>query len=607
MFVGPIFARELLTTPRRPAHFVIRAAIVGLFFVLMWTAWQAVVGFAQAPKLGDMARFNSILFQLLSLTQILLATFTAGLYGTSSISHEKDRRTFILLLVTRLKDGEIVLDKFLCGMLQVGSVLLLMLPVFTLSALLGGVSFGQIGGVFAVTLGAALLSNAIGVIVAAWRDKTYQSVAMTMLAVTLVLLAVEALVGLAGGRAVLGIPAETLAEILSPLRATMAVVNGTSARVTVGGFSVSTALVHLALVGSFALGLLITATLMLRIWNPRGEPIQVPEADEGDEARRIERAKRQAAGLAPELHPETPASPVKSGRRDPFRKVWENCVLWREVATRAYGTKAILIKLAYYVIVALLTGAVILSLPNRSGESSAASGTVAGTTAVLCVLSLLLINAQSVTAITSERDIKSLDLLLVTDIKPTEFVLGKLGGILLNTIEMVLTPVVFLWAWHAAGIVPTLDAVYTTLAWGVWVAWAAVLGIHLGLRYESTKVSLANSMGTMFLLFVGIFVCLFLVLVSGRFDFQWGSFILFIVLGSIGLWISLSANAPSNAIGLAASLMPISTFYCLIAFVVGDRTAPFLVGAGVYGFAVAALLVPLLAEFDVATGRTAGD
>jgi hypothetical protein len=120
-------------------------------------------------------------------------------------------------------------------------------------------------------------------------------------------------------------------------------------------------------------------------------------------------------------------------------------------------------------------------------------------------------------------------------------------------------------------------------------------------------VSLANSMGTMFLLFVGIFVCLFLVLVSGRFDFQWGSFILFIVLGSIGLWISLSANAPSNAIGLAASLMPISTFYCLIAFVVGDRTAPFLVGAGVYGFAVAALLVPLLAEFDVATGRTAGD
>ena len=33
---------------------------------------------------------------------------------------------------------------------------------------------------------------------------------------------------------------------------------------------------------------------------------------------------------------------------------------------------------------------------------------------------------------------------------------------------------------------------------------------------------------------------------------------------------------------------------------------PFLVLAGAFGFAIAAMLVPLLSEFDVALGRTSG-
>jgi hypothetical protein len=113
----------------------------------------------------------------------------------------------------------------------------------------------------------------------------------------------------------------------------------------------------------------------------------------------------------------------------------------------------------------------------------------------------------------------------------------------------------------------------------------------------------------MFLLFVGILICLFLILVSGqgRFGAQWASFLLFIVLGSIGLWVSLSADAPSNAIGLTSAILPFATFYCVVAFLVADATGPlfsFLVSSAVYSFAVAALLVPLLTEFDVATGRT---
>jgi hypothetical protein len=37
-----------------------------------------------------------------------------------------------------------------------------------------------------------------------------------------------------------------------------------------------------------------------------------------------------------------------------------------------------------------------------------------------------------------------------------------------------------------------------------------------------------------------------------------------------------------------------------------DPLLPFLVLAGAFGFAVAAMLVPLVSEFDVALGRTTG-
>ena len=55
---------------------------------------------------------------------------------------------------------------------------------------------------------------------------------------------------------------------------------------------------------------------------------------------------------------------------------------------------------------------------------------------------------ERVTALTTERDLGALDLLLVTDVTAKEFVFGKLGGILYNTKEMVLLPMAlcgYLW------------------------------------------------------------------------------------------------------------------------------------------------------------------
>ena len=56
------------------------------------------------------------------------------------------------------------------------------------------------------------------------------------------------------------------------------------------------------------------------------------------------------------------------------------------------------------------------------------------------MLSLLLVSAQAVTSVTSERDGGALDVLLVTDISPKEFVFGKILGVLYNCKEYIIPP-----------------------------------------------------------------------------------------------------------------------------------------------------------------------
>ena len=144
MFAGPIIAREVLTAPRPLRFYVARASYVGLLFVGMWTAWQVLIGWREVTEFGVIARFGTLLFQIFSPLQLTFMLFFAPLAAATAIAHEKDRRTFVLLLMTDLRDTEIVAGKLMASLLLIGTLLATGAPVFFLCMLLGGVSPGQI-------------------------------------------------------------------------------------------------------------------------------------------------------------------------------------------------------------------------------------------------------------------------------------------------------------------------------------------------------------------------------------------------------------------------------------------------------------------------------
>src|SRR5205814_6820312 len=129
------------------------------------------------------------------------------------------------------------------------------------------------------------------------------------------------------------------------------------------------------------------------------------------------------------------------------REVAENPILWREIFTRAYGRRPLLVKAAYFIVLAFICYPALAQL--AAGGERPAFAAAYGLIPV-GVLSLLLIAAQATTAITSERDTGALDLLLVTDLTPKEFIFGKLGGIAYNAKEYLLPPLLLagVYAWY---------------------------------------------------------------------------------------------------------------------------------------------------------------
>ncbi|MBO0697896.1 MAG: ABC transporter permease, partial [Zavarzinella sp.] len=341
----------------------------------------------------------------------------------------------------------------------------------------------------------------------------------------------------------------------------------------------------------------------LRKWNPSGEPVMQREAPGDTDDDPTIRAKAHAAPGA-------------------VRDVWPNPILWREIRTLAYGRRPLLVKVAYGVVTILICYFAfgVLHGTQERPAFAAAYGLVPAV-----VLSLLLVSAQAVTSITSERDGRALDLLLVTDISPREFVFGKLGGVLYNTKEFIIPPLL-LAIYYAieGGLAYTRPDEYTFLrnfgpllcvlgAVLILFAFVMTLGLHVALRIENSRMSVVHTLGTVFFLSVGALVSIYLIVINGgSLGNQLLSFSAFIGLGIGGLWWVLSADRPSPALTLASILCPLGMFYAVVNILIAkpgsqesaDPLVPFLVIAAAFGFTISAMLVPLLSEFDVALGRT---
>jgi ABC-type transport system involved in multi-copper enzyme maturation permease subunit len=611
---GPILAREWMVAPRRLRFYAQRVVFVLVLFSLVCTAWALMAGIQHVRNLGDLARFGGLVFQLVVPLELIVALFLSAVAAASNVSQEKDRRTLILLLLTRLTSSEIVLGKLMSTLIGVANLVLAALPLLLLIAVLGGISSTQVFAATGIILVTATWTGALANMVAFWREKTFQTLAITLLAIVGWLVICEAIA--AGSMS--GIEPKW-AELLSPLRALWEVCQPIPAR-TWSSIPGGVAVAHCVLGLTAALLFSSLAIWRLRSWNP-SQQVR-PQAPEPDENYAVDvTATNLASHLAGDTvggdtvggdtREKTATNPaVRSWKVRAPRPMWNNPVLWREMCTWAYGRKLLMIRLAY---VALFAAAVLgLYWSVASGvalqRSRLADELIPLSARILTpffVVSFVMINALAVNSITNERDGQALDLLLATQITPTQFLFGKLIGVLYVTKEMVLLPIALIaYLWWQGGL--TTENFWFTLG-GLLVmdVFAAMLGIHCGMNYSQSRTAIGTSLGTLFFLFLGIATCMMIMMsFRGSFARQLPPFLAIILGGGTGLFVALGSRNPSPAIALAAFGLPFLTFFAITSFILrGQELVVFSVIMVAYGFATAAMIVPAVSEFDFAMGR----
>lgn len=626
-----------------------------ILLLLMGTAWLVVTGTQYIRDVGDSARFGMAWFQIAAPLQALVGFFAAAVIAAGSVCQEKDRRTLDLLLMTELTNRELVLGKLLGSLVTLFSMLAAGVPVFMLSALLGGISERQILLTFLVTAAAVLLGGAVGAMAAFWREKTFQALAFTIMTLVLWLALGEVAASGLFGQSWYGIEARVWAVVVSPWRAVLEAARPVpDASLSIFGLS------PLAAFGLFSAAVLaiITGitTVRVRTWNlvpdalrRRFGPAELKSLVEGPavrtqaglasapdesdteaasgetasgelsdwatkwEARGRSDASKEASQVGPSPQSATPAdgtedpaaAAIQAARKSArVRLVWDNPVLWREVCTWAYGRKVLLVKAAYWTLFAAAAAALAMFQRPEAGFSILPAAVLVP----FFLLSLILVNTQAVTALTTERDAGTLDLILVSQVTPKEFIFGKLLGTLYNVKEVVLLPLLLCGYLYWQGRISAENCFYLIVGLAVLYAFAAMLGLHAGLTYGNSRNAIAASLGTVFFLFIGVAVCMRVMLAfSGSFQAQLHPFLAFMIGGGAGLYLALGARNPSNAIALASFACPLATFYALTSVFLGQTHLAFLALAAAYGFATAAMLIPAVDEFDLATGRTTLD
>ena len=600
--IGPVFTREAVITPRRPRFFVFRSLYAFLLFILMSTAWFVVNGTQLITNVGDLARFGTILFNILCPLQLALILFLAAVQSASAISQEKDKNTLILLLLTRISNSELVLGKLFSSLLSIGVMLATAVPIFLLIVLFGGTSFQQVAWVFVVTTLSAIASGSLGATLGFWREKTFQTLSITALVLMFWIGIWEAVAF--SGIEFAGWTSNRIAGSFSPIRAIMA---ATDPAITLTWMSTVLPFCLVALFVSVALNAI--AIWRVRIWNPNREvrPGQQEEEEKNSIWGADHDLEAESAGEAESARSAHVDARIRVASQK-SRAVWDNPVLWREMCTWAYGRKVLVVQATYWVIFAGVVAAIVGILNSGVSQVTALGELIpayAQPLAPFFLVSLVIINALAVSSVTNERDGRSLDLLLVTDLSPREFLFGKIGGVFYVAKEMVALPLLLCVALWLFGQVSLENLLFLLTGLSILILFVTMLGIHCGMVYYNSRQAIAVSLGTVFFLFLGIMTCM-LIMISfstTSFESMLAPFLAFIVLGGIGLFVGLGPKNPSSALALASAALPISMFYAITSFLIGQTTPVYLLLVTVYGFTTAAMMIPALSEFNISMGR----
>lgn len=137
---NPVLQRELLVNLRTFRAFLLLLAYQVLLAAIVYFAWPQV----ERLDLSQDQEAARRLFDLLFLGQFVLASLMVPSFAAGTLTGEKERKTYEMLLASPLRPGAIVIGKLLAALAHLALLIFTSLPIVMLCLPLGGVSLYEV-------------------------------------------------------------------------------------------------------------------------------------------------------------------------------------------------------------------------------------------------------------------------------------------------------------------------------------------------------------------------------------------------------------------------------------------------------------------------------
>lgn len=174
---NPILRREFNSAARNPKMIVFATLAVGVLGFILFALWPRSGIFSESHS-------NELFTIFLGAELTFMILLTAG-FTASTITAERERNTFAMLQTSLLSPGEILLGK-LCGSLGISLVLFFVtVPVTSICAMSGGISIATLCKALAIVGASTIVYGLLGLAVSSLCNKTYVSILLTYIGITL--------------------------------------------------------------------------------------------------------------------------------------------------------------------------------------------------------------------------------------------------------------------------------------------------------------------------------------------------------------------------------------------------------------------------------------
>ncbi len=173
---NPVLIRELLVNLRSTRAFVLQLIYVTFLGVVVYFAWPSEGKLVSA----DLAQR---LFDIFFLGQFFLVALVAPSFAAGSITGEKERKTYEMLLASPLKPSSILVGKLLSSLTYLVLLIVSSLPLMILCFLLGGILLSEIARAYLILILAAGTFGLLSLACSSYFSRTSSALVVSYLVI----------------------------------------------------------------------------------------------------------------------------------------------------------------------------------------------------------------------------------------------------------------------------------------------------------------------------------------------------------------------------------------------------------------------------------------